>query len=63
MKLDSENDRQMLLDIIGSSAIQGKAVFQVADLVRRIQVAGIEVPPASSIDRIGATHVSSGPTD
>ncbi|RAS16107.1 hypothetical protein [Ensifer adhaerens] len=41
MILDQENDRQMLLEIIGASSFKGGAVFAVADLVSRIQEATI----------------------
>ncbi|MGO4619957.1 hypothetical protein AB4Z34_33460 [Ensifer sp. 2YAB10] len=41
MILDQENDRQMLLEIIGASSFKGGAVFAVADLVSRIQAAAV----------------------
>lgn len=42
MKLDREEDRSLLLQIIESTNFQGKAVMVLADLVVRIQKAGIE---------------------
>jgi len=43
MKLDNEQDRQVLLGLIQSAQISGAAVMIVADLVQRIQSAEIEV--------------------
>lgn len=41
MKLDNEQDRQVLLNLIQTAQISGAAVLVVADLVRRIQVAEV----------------------
>ncbi|NTF43062.1 hypothetical protein [Rhizobium rhizogenes] len=51
MKLDSENDRKILLDIIGNAVIQGSAVFQIADLVTRLQHAPIETAGDGNEDK------------
>jgi hypothetical protein len=53
MKLDNEQDRQVLLGLIQNSQISGAAVMVVADLVTRIQSAEVEgsapaTPPAST---------------
>lgn len=55
MKLDSEQDRQVLLGLIQQSTISGAAVVVVADLVQRIQAAEVEAAmtdnaPASNSD-------------
>lgn len=42
MKLDSEQDRQVLLGLIQQSTISGAAVVVVADLVQRIQAAEVD---------------------
>lgn len=42
MKLDTEQDRQVLLDLIGKATVPGSAVFVIADLVQRIQGAEVE---------------------
>lgn len=48
MVLDSEKDRAMLMDIIGSSTIQGVAVLDVAGLIVRVRDAKIVKPAAAS---------------
>ena len=50
MKLDNENDRQILLDLIGKATIQGSAVFVLADIVQRIQNAKVEVPSVTDVE-------------
>lgn len=42
MKLDHENDRRLLLDIIGAVDIKGAAAPAIADLIRRVQKAEID---------------------
>lgn len=44
MKLDSENDRNVLLGLIHNAQIQGAAVMVIADLVQRISTAEIAEP-------------------
>lgn len=44
MKLDNENDRAILLDLIGKATISGSAVFVLADIIQRIQAAEIVEP-------------------
>lgn len=44
MKLDNENDRSLLLDLISKATIQGSAVLMLADLVQRISTAEIGEP-------------------
>ena len=48
MKLDSENDRNLLLDMISKATVQGSAVLMLADLVQRISAAELEVPVVES---------------
>jgi hypothetical protein len=42
MKLDSENDRKILLEFISRSQIAGGAAPVIADLIQRISMAEIE---------------------
>lgn len=42
MKIDNEQDRQVLLGLTQNAQISGSAVLVIADLVRRIQTADIE---------------------
>lgn len=44
MKLDTENDRNVLLGLIQNATIQGSAVMVIADLVQRIQAAEVDAP-------------------
>lgn len=42
MVLDSEEDRQLLLEIMSKAQIVGKIALQFVDLVTRLQMAKIE---------------------
>jgi hypothetical protein len=42
MKLDSENDRKILLELISRSQIAGGAAPVIADLMQRLSVAQVE---------------------
>jgi len=47
MKLDNEQDRQLLLGLINQSTIPGAAVKVIAGLVQRIESAEIEPSPTT----------------
>lgn len=51
MKLDSEHDRRILLDIISNAQIIGAQAMVVVDIVQRIQSAGIDEPSADKHTR------------
>jgi hypothetical protein len=48
MKLDSENDRKILMELISRSQIAGGAAPVIADLMQRISMAEIEKAEAGT---------------
>ncbi len=52
MKLDIENDRAVLISLISNATISGSTVMIVADLVRRIQEAGLELDDPAPAEEV-----------
>lgn len=59
MKLDKEQDREMLLGLIQNATIQGAAVMVIADLVQRIQGAKVEDEPSARVESVTKPKASS----
>jgi hypothetical protein len=52
MKLDSENDRKILMELISRSQIAGGAAPVIADLIHRISMAEIEVVELGTSEKV-----------